>query len=170
MGSVKAMSSLHIRGDKMNNSFFEKVIVKCLEPLDIQGSTGIVQIFGKNLTLFCFSSNFRQFSSLLPGSEVPVLLSLMTTNCSINNENTPIKKIESFRKLQTPNHCILTGVLVEIDPKNFSVSNGQKMELIKKDYGIVDCGIYIEIELDALDKYHIGDIISAEGRLDIKKN
>lgn len=151
----------------MNDQYVERVAIKQTESLDIQGSTGIVRIMVKNKDLICFSSNFGQFASIKPATEIQAFLTLMTTECSINTKTIP-KKIESFKKAQTPNHCVLSGKITEIIPKSKNLIKEKNMEISDVLYGIVDCGVYIRVDLFPSGNYQVGDNITAEGRLDIR--
>jgi len=151
----------------MKTSYCEDVSITRTEPMDILEATGRVWVTVNTHNLLCFSSNFSEFISAIKRPEIQVSFSLMTTECAINKEDNPIKRIESFRKSQTPNHCVLTGTVTEIIRKQYSVTTGKNVEVLDKFYGIVDCGIHVVVELFPSKNFHVGDIITAEGRLDI---
>jgi len=170
--SEREMSLLHTREYEMNNQNVEHAIIKQIEPLDVQGSTGIVQVIVKNINLICFSSSFVQFASITAEKKIRVILSLMTTQYSKNKEINPIKNIKSFQKSQTPNHCVLTGQVIGLKRKNNDFSE-DKVKEKKIDtnilfYAIVDCNVHINVEILEKDIPQIGEFINAEGRLNIR--
>lgn len=152
----------------MKTSHGEDVIITRTEPMDILEATGRVWVTVNTNNLLCFSSNFSEFISMIRQPEIQVSFSLLTFQCTINKDDKAIKRIESIQKDQTPNQCVLTGTLTEIIQKPRSLTTGKSGEVLYDYNGMVDCGIHVDVELFPSKNFHVGDVITAEGRLDIR--
>lgn len=167
------MSLQHIRGYKMSNQYAERVSIKTIEPLDVQQITCVIQVQAKKEKLLCFSSDFSYSGPFFLDTEVHVFLSLMTTQYKVKEDHERKKTIQSYKKPHTPNHCNLTGQLVDIVPiVSAGYSPDEKIFSVQENpyfiHAIVDCGFFIAVELPRTSNPHIGDFITAEGRLDIR--
>lgn len=136
-----------------------------MEPDDIQGCTGVVEVRVKNKILTCFTTDYSEtFAPLIQGTEIRVFLILETVKKSIIGENNIQKTIDFSENPYIPFHCSLSGHIVEIIVNE----NNTPYEKVYHNIAIVDCGVLVNVPVNPDLDIHIGDSISAEGRLDIE--
>ncbi|NJD75614.1 MAG: hypothetical protein FIB08_00770 [Candidatus Methanoperedens sp.] len=153
----------------MDQAYLEKVEIVDVEILDIQEITANVTIKVKGHELKCFVSNFNRQSPFFAGEKCDVVLSLMTTEHEkINSKEKNIVSTKQFE-----DHCILSGEIKNFIPRAITYYDEKTGSYYSEDtdykYGIVDCGIFIAVEVPKDSLMKTGDYIKAEGRLDIKK-
>lgn len=154
----------------MDKKYSEYAEVVDVTSLDIQGITATVTINVKKYKLKCFVSDFKEKGPFSLGERCLIKLSLMTTDLKkIEMIQTEIKNGNRYKT-----HCLLSGEIVGFSPivgSYYDVTKGAYYTEENVDYkaGIVDCGIFIEVEIPKDSDLQVGDHIKAEGRLDIKK-
>lgn len=141
-----------------------------VESLDVQNITANITIKINGSELKCFVSDFKDKGPFLVGEKCAVIFSLMTTE---------LKKIEVIKEeIKNGNryktHCILSGEIVGFSPivgSYYDVTKGTYYTEENADFkaGIVDCGIFVAVEILKDSDLKVGDYIKAEGRLDARK-
>jgi len=153
----------------MNKKYVESVDVIDVEVLDIQGITAVITIEIKGKKLNCFISEFHN-KEYFKGESCVVLLSLMTTKLEkISSEDKSITPTEHFEA-----HCTLSGEIKEFFPIVHKYYKHEENIWYEKEqpsykHGIVDCGIFVAVEIRKDSDLKVGDYIVAEGRLDASK-
>ena len=109
----------------------------------------IMEVKGLEIEAFNVSND----ESFKIGGKYIVTFNLLTSN--IYNIPESLKTINVVSEIGYTCHCNVTGIIVFIDEEN--------------GYGVIDCGIYIKVELPVTQMFTIGKYVKADGRLDIKK-
>ena len=156
----------------MNKKYSEWVEIIGMEDFDVQEITANVIIKVKERELFCFVSDFKERGPFSMGEKCAVALSLMTWPKSLNKIKEKNKGIKSGNRYKT--HCALSGEIVAFNPivgSYYNVKEDVYYTEENTDYkaGIVDCDIFVAVEIPKDSDLKVGDYIKAEGRLDIKK-
>lgn len=159
---------------KMNKRFAEEIEIVNIKPLDIQEITANVTINVKGYELKCFVSDLKDRGPFYVGEKNLVILSLMTWPKSLIKIEERKREVKGEQREGTPNHCILSGEIVEFNQivSSYLDSNKRSYYTIEDTdykYGIVNCSIFVAVEIEKTSNLKIGDHIKAEGRLDIKK-
>ncbi len=164
--SIKYLEEIEIIS-RENNKYHEEVEIICIEDFDIQEITADIIINVKGNKLKCFISDFRENGPFFIGEKCGALLSLMTTEL---NRTKKIKKEITGMGI----HCNLSGEIVKFVP-NFESSYDIKTDsyyIIENNFyrdAIVDCGIFVSVEVQKDSDLKVYDYIKAKGRLDIEK-
>ncbi len=164
------MSLQLIQVYKMKNDFSHEVKIIEVGDLDIQETTGSVIMSVNDLNLKCFSTSFSVDGPFLVGQTYTVKISLMTTLMEkIISEQKDIKTTSQFL-----GHCILFGKIQHISPKILSFYDPKKDSWYQEEdkynkNAVVDCGIFVAVEIPKDSDLKMRDYIKAEGRLDVKK-
>ena len=135
----------------VGNKYLENITIIKIVDADIQNITATIVVNIKNMTLSCFSS----FDSDLFTEKENVYFSLMTTD--YKQIKTLKKDIKTSDKYDSD--CILNGNIVDFV---FCEQSDYK-------YAIIDCGIFVRIEILNNSDLKLNDSVCAKGRLDIKK-
>jgi hypothetical protein len=118
--------------------------------------------------LNCFVSDFLTRGDFVKGETAEVQLSLMTTELEkVNYEKKNIVSTEHFEA-----HCRLSGEIKEFFPiiyKYYKDGIWYDEEAKGYKHGIVDCGIFVAVQIPKKSDLKIGDYVKAEGRLDARK-
>lgn len=158
----------------MDKKYSEYAEVVDVASLDIQGITATVTINVKKYKVKCFVSDFKEKGPFSLGERCLIKLSLMTWPGSLNKIKEKKKEVKSEQRKGTPNHCLLSGEIVGFSPivkSYYDATKGTYYTEENADYkaGIVDCGIFVMVEVPKDSDLKVGDYIKAEGRLDIRK-
>jgi len=142
----------------MGQNYSEKVEIIYVEPLDIQEITANIMVRVKKKEIKCFVSDFKENGPFLVGEKCAVFISLMTWPKYLTKTRDETKEIRTEERKGTPNHCFLSGEIIDFSPLDANYK-----------YGIVNCGILIAVEIPKKSDFKIGDYVKAEGRLDARK-
>ena len=149
------------------NKYAENVDVINVEVLDIQRITAVVTVKIKEYKLSCFVSELHN-EKFFEGKTCAVVLSLMTTGLEkISYGEKNIAYTEHFEA-----HCRLSGEIKEFFPvihKYYRDGIWYDEEETSYMHGIVDCGIFVAVEIPKKSDLKIGDYVKAEGRLDARR-
>ena len=164
--STKYLEEIEIIS-RENKKYHEEVEIICIEDFDIQEITADIIINVKGNKLKCFISDFREEGPFFIGEKCGALLSLMTTE--LNKTKKIEKKINGMGI-----HCNLSGEIVEFVPnlQTFYDIKTDSYHTIENSFyknAIVDCGIFVSVEVPKDSDLKIDDYIEAKGRLDIEK-
>ncbi|MDQ1254214.1 MAG: hypothetical protein QG646_3440 [Euryarchaeota archaeon] len=126
-------------------------------------------IIGVNtFKLKCLILNYLTEGDFVKGELAGIHLSLMTTK--LEKTSYGDKNIASTGQFET--HCILSGEIKEFFPiirKYYREGVWYDEEQPSYKHGIVDCGIFVAVEIPKKSDLKIGDYVKAEGRLDARK-
>jgi len=158
----------------MNKRLAEEIEIVDIKPLDIQEITANVTITVKGYELKCFVSDLKDKGPFFAGEKCFVILSLMTWPKSLTKIRERKREVKGEQRKGTPNHCILSGEIVEFYPIVSSYFDANKRSYYTTEdtdykYGIVNCSIFVAVEIPKTSNLKVGDHIKAEGRLDLKK-
>lgn len=149
------------------NRYAENANVINVEVLDIQQITAVITVKIKEHKLNCFVSEIHN-EKFFAGETCAVGLSLMTTKLEkTSSEEQNIASTEHFEA-----HCILSGEIKEFFPiirKYYREGIWYDEEQPSYKHGIIDCGIFVAVEIPKKSDLKIGDYVKAEGRLDARK-
>ncbi|KKG08948.1 hypothetical protein [Methanosarcina sp. 2.H.A.1B.4] len=118
--------------------------------------------------LNCFISDYLTEGDFVKGEMTEIQLSLMTTELDIINCGE--KNIVSTEHFEA--HCRLSGEIKEFFPiiyKYYKDGIWYDEEATGYKHGIVDCGIFVAVQIPKKSDLKIGDYVKAEGRLDARK-
>lgn len=118
--------------------------------------------------LNCFVSDYLTEGDFVKGEMTEIQLSLMTTK--LEKTSSGEKNIASTERYKT--HCVLSGQIKEFFPvihKYYRNGTWYDEEETNYRHGIVDCEIFVAVEIPKKSDLKIGDYIKAEGRLDAHK-
>jgi hypothetical protein len=144
----------------MDNKYIEKIEIKDIIYYAIQKNEPVLTLKVKDF----FISSFDPLTNdeFIIGKTLKATFSLLTKK--VNKINLKNKYINV--DLNRPGYicyCSLCGELVDI------ISNGnEKDQAPYYQNGIVDCGIYVRVEIPFNIEINVGDYLCAEGRLDVK--
>jgi len=142
----------------IKQNYLEKAEIVNVTPLDIQETTLSIIVRVKGKELKCFVSDSREKGYFSVEEKCEVFFSLMTWSKKLVKARNEIKEIRTEELKGTPNHCFLSGKIIDFLPLGVNYK-----------YGIVDCGIFVAVEIPTDSELKIGDYITAEGRLDTRK-
>ena len=118
--------------------------------------------------LNCFVSDYLTEGDFMEGEITEIQLSLMTTK--LEKTGSGEKNIASTERYKT--HCVLSGQIKEFFPifyTGYTETGQYNREYTDYKHGIVDCGIFVAVEIPKKSDLKIGDYVKAEGRLDARK-
>lgn len=149
------------------NKYAENADVINVEVLDIQRITAIITVKVKEYKLNCFVSEFNN-GKFFERETYAIVLSLMTTRL----EQTSYKEQNIASTEHFEAHCRLSGEIKEFLPvihKYYRDGIWYDEKETNYKHGIVDCGIFVAVEIPNKLNLRIGDYVKAEGRLDARK-
>jgi len=150
-----------------NTKYREEVEIICIDDFDIQEITAYITINVNRNKLKCFISDFREEGPFFIGEKCGALLSLMTFEL---NKTKKIKKEINGMGID----CNLSGEIVEFVPDSkycYDIKTDSYYTIENNSYkiAIVDCGIFVSVEVPKYSDLKVDDYIKAKGRMDIRK-
>jgi hypothetical protein len=149
---------------KAGMRYLERVEVLDARPLDIEEVTGEVKVRVRGVELACFTSSFKD-ERFSVGEKRHARLSLSKKVLSKIYKKE--KRIRTGGRLDL---CVLSGEIVDFAPIVHAYYDpGRGVYYTREDEehkdGIVDCGVYIAVEIWEGAELEVGDYIRAGGRL-----